>query len=152
MEDQIRSIGVFSHILEEISDFRIVGYITRIRGYVRAECSSQLFDVFLQPFTLVVEDQLCAGLGPGLCDRPGDTAFIGNTKNDTDLTIKSIRTHASYVMERGLFLNPGSLSKTTPGTAGNPGGEQVGTGRARTAFRAGAPAELLPTPPTHQPA
>src|SRR5260221_9590463 len=114
MEDQIHSIGVFSHILEEISDFRIVGYITRIRGYVRAECSSQLFDVFLQPFTLVVEDQLCPGLGPGLCDRPGDTAFIGNTKNDTDLTIKSIRTHASYVMERGLFLNPVSLASTTP--------------------------------------
>src|ERR1700746_1157414 len=124
MENQIHSIGVFSHILEEISDFRIAGYITRIRGYVRAECSSQLFDVFLQPFTLVVEDQLCPGLGPGLCDRPGDTAFIGNTKNDTDPTIKSIRTHASYVMDHGSFLNRGSLSKTTPGTAGTLRGER----------------------------
>src|SRR5260370_15986373 len=121
MEDKIYSIGVFSHILEEISDFRIVGYITRIRGRVRAECSSQLFDVFFQPFTLVVEDQLCSSLGPGLCDRPSDTAFVGNTKNDTDLTVKSIRTHASYVMERALFHNPGSLSKTTPGTAATPG-------------------------------
>src|SRR5258708_27295233 len=147
MEDQIRSIGVFSHILEEISDFRIVGYITRIRGYVRAECSSQLFDVFLQPFTLVVEDQLCAGLGPGLCDRPGDTAFIGNTKNDTDLTIKSIRTHASYVMERGLFLNPGSLSKTTPGTAGTPGGGSGGARCSQSPLRAWWPAATFLKPP-----
>ena len=49
---------MLSDVLEELGDLLVTGDITWIGRYIRSERRRQLFDVLLEPFSLIIKNQL----------------------------------------------------------------------------------------------
>ena len=60
---------------------------------VGTKLRDEFLDVFLQAFSLIVEEEGCSGLLPSLGNVPCDAAFVGDAENDADFTCKGSVTH-----------------------------------------------------------
>ena len=74
------------HLLEKCFDLIVARDVARKERSLFAELADQFLDIFLQPFTLVIENQARTCRRPGLCDRPGDAALVRHAENKPDLS------------------------------------------------------------------
>ncbi len=86
MEQEVDFIGVLACFSEKLVDFLIRGHIAGKKRGVFTEGSDEVFDLVLQAFALVVENQFGTGVRPGLGDGPGDAFFIGDTEDEGGFT------------------------------------------------------------------
>ena len=111
MEQEIQLRSVLGNLAEKSGDFFVPRNIARVDGGVGPELGHKLLHVFFQAFALVVENQFCASVVPGLGNRPGNAAFVCHAKNNARLVGKYPVTHSR---EQSLPSQALSRSKRLP--------------------------------------
>src|SRR5262245_11470382 len=95
VQEQMQLAKFLSHAGEHARDFVVFGDVARREHRVRPERAGQLFDIFLQPLSLISEGESCARFVPGLSDSPGDGAFVGDAEDDSKFS--SEKRHSFFV-------------------------------------------------------
>ena len=86
MQQHIHTVCVLCYKAKEVGDGVIVCYVQIAnRGIFAKGFFYELGYAILKTFTLIIEDELCAGFVPCFCDTIGNAALVGNTCDDTDL-------------------------------------------------------------------
>src|ERR1700730_2499187 len=93
MKQKIDPVGLAADLFEETLYFAVVRNIARKQRRLFAERGGQLLDVFLQPLALIIENQTGAGIRPRLGNSPCDAAFVGDTKNNSNLSFQHTLRH-----------------------------------------------------------
>ena len=88
MKEQMQAAEFFADRSVNIRDVFIFGDVAGDQKRLCAERAGEFLDVILQPLALVSEGQARARLVPGLGDGPGDGAFVGHAKDDSEFTRK----------------------------------------------------------------
>ena len=94
MQKKIHLCRLALHEIKKLCDVFIPTYITRCHWSLRPKRRRQLLDILLQPFPLVIEDQLGPCICPCLGNPPGNAPFVSDTKNQTNFSFQRFVTHA----------------------------------------------------------
>src|SRR5436305_7800963 len=93
VEKKIKAIGLGLHLFKKRRDLAVARDVARIERRLRAEFGDEFLDVFLEPFTLVIENEARAGRRPNLCDSPCDASFIGDPEDDARFSRQKLIPH-----------------------------------------------------------
>src|ERR1043166_998947 len=93
MEHKIDMIGFAAHFFEKSLDLGVARHVAREKRRVLSELADEFFHIFFQSLALIIENQSRAGGGPGLGNRPGDTALVRHSEDYAGLSCQYLLNH-----------------------------------------------------------
>ena len=95
MQHQVEPIGLATHLFKKAPDLSVTRDVAGKEWCFFSKFIDEFLDVLLYPFTLIIKNQSRPRCRPGFCDRPGDTALVRHSKNDTYFSCQNLLGHKS---------------------------------------------------------